>query len=315
MPNRRTQNTDSRAPETPIKLVRKATLITPVKKAQATPRKLVREATPSVQPLAAPTVPNQSPELDLAPAADLTAMHTLLSNVMEAGKAQEGASAAATTTGTSASALPSPVVAFKDLAHALREESPRKVSASGPAAQEVMSPEGGRRVLEDDDDDDMLISESQEPATEQQDESQNMTLVETEEDEEWEQGLEMQQAAAMNSLEDLHAQSNYAAEITAAASPGTATTTAAAQANGTTSRKRRQYFDERIEWVNMDLVELGIVAVPRTKDTPMLTMEKLWRQMPSNTSMPRKQPPSRAESTTTELGGDSIRAMFLGGSD
>jgi hypothetical protein len=65
----------------------------------------------------------------------------------------------------------------------------------------------------------------------------------------------------------------------------------------------------------MDLVELGIVAVPRTADTPMLTMEKLWRHMASNSSMPGGKPPSRTESTTSELGGDSIRAMFLGGGD
>jgi hypothetical protein len=123
---------------------------------------------------------------------------------------------------------------------------------------------------------DMLISESQEPATEQRDER----LVKTEEDEELEQVFEKQQAASMNSQEDLHAQSNYTAEIAAPAQPGTATTTAAAQANRTTSRKRTQYFDERIEWVNMDLVELEIVAVPRTTDTPMLTLEKygvIWR--------------------------------------
>jgi hypothetical protein len=242
-------------------------------------------------------------------------------------------------TGTSVSAPPIPVVAFTDLAHnALPKLSPRKESANGPAVQEVMSPAGRRRrILEDDDDDDdddndddeeddeqnmgisdMLISETQEPAMEQRNESQNETLVETEEDEDSEQGLETQQAAPMDYHEDLHAQSNSNGGIAAAtaASPGTATTTAAAaQTNGSTSRKRRQYFDERIDWVNMDLVELGVVAVPRTVDTPMLTMEKLWRHMTTSSSIPRKQPPSRTESTTSELGGDSIRAMFLGGSE
>jgi hypothetical protein len=308
----------------------------------------------SVQGIA-PTAPavgpshNQSPDLDLgatatAAEADLNAMHDLFSNVIEAGKAHEAAydytatmgtttipttTATTTATTTSVSALPIPVVAFTDLAHnALPEESPRKESANGPAAQEVMSPAGGRRrVLEDDDEEeedddeqnmgisDMLISETQESAMEQQDESQNETLVETEEDEDSEQGLETQQAAPMDSHENLHAQSNNVAGIAAATSPGTATTAAAAQANETASRKRRQYFHERIDWVNMDLVELGIVAVPRTVDTPMLTMEKLWRHMASSSSIPRKQPPSRTESTTSELGGDSIRAMFLGGSD
>jgi hypothetical protein len=271
-------------------------------------------------------------------------MHELFSNVIEAGKAQEGARAAYTTTAETAtmptttttttttagtSALPVPVFAETDSAHALQEESPRKESANGLIVQEIMSPDGGRNVLDDgddeeeeeDDDDeqnmgisDMLISETQEPAMDQRDESQNETLMETQEDDESEQGLETQQAAPIDSHEDLHAQSNNVAGI-AAASPGTTTTAAAtAQANETPSRKRRQYFDERIEWVNMDLVDLGVVAVPRTADTPMLTMEKLWRHMASS-SIPRKQPPSRSESTTSELGGDRIRAMFLGGSD
>jgi curved DNA-binding protein CbpA len=206
----------------------------------------------------------------------------------------------------------------------------QSTNSSAPEATKVTPEKKARRrrVLEDDDDDDddekiignsdMLVSESQEPATKQRYESHNETLVETEEDEESEQVLETQQAAPVKSQEDLHVQWNYASEIAAAAaaSPGTAATTAAAaQANGTTSRKRRQYFDERIEWVNMDLVELGIVAVPRTADTPMLTMEKLWRHMASNSSMPGGKPPSRTESTTSELGGDSIRAMFLGGGD
>jgi hypothetical protein len=283
--------------------------------------------------------PNQSPNLDPATGTtteDFNAMHELFSKVIEAGKAQQEAARAAsmTTTGTAAmptttnttgtSALPIPAVTFTDLAHtAVPEESPRKESANGPPlVQEVMSPDGGRNIHEDDDEDDddeddeqnmgisdMLISETQESATEQRDESQN----ESQEDDESEQGLETQQAAPMDTHEDLHAQSSNVAEISTA-SPGTATT-AAAQANRNTSRKRRQYFDERIEWVNMDLVEQGIVAVPRTANTPMLTMEKLWRHMASKSGIPRKQPPSRAESTTSELGGDNIRAMFLGGND
>jgi hypothetical protein len=311
---------------------------------------------PSVQNNVAPTAPNQRPDPDIAAAReDFSAMHDLFSSVIAADKAQQegGArvtydymdtTAAGTTTmpatiltttastGTSESALPIPVVIFTDLAHnTAPEESPRKDPASGPAAQEVMSPDvRRRRVIEDDneeeeegDDDDeqnmgisdMLISETQESAMKQRDESQNETIiVETDEDEESEQVLETQQAAPMDYHENLHIQSDNAAGIPAA-SPGAATRAAAAQGNGTTSRKRRQYFDERIEWVNMDLVELGVVAVPRTADTPMLTMEKLWRDMTSSSSIPRKQPPSRTESITSELGGDSIRAIFLGGGD
>jgi hypothetical protein len=122
-------------------------------------------------------------------------------------------------------------------------------------------------------------------------------------DDESEQGLETQQPGPIESHEYLHA----------ATSPGNATA-AAAQVNGNSSRKRRRYFDERTEWVNMDLVDLGVVAVPRKSDTPMLTMEKLWRHMASS-SIPRKQPPRRTESTTSALGGDGLRALLLEGSD
>jgi hypothetical protein len=309
---------------------------------------------------------NQRSDVDHVTAAEsdaLTAMHDLFSNVIQAGKTQEGgardtdrtttgpatmpttrattrASTRATTAATATAAagtppLPVPDFAVTNLAHALQEESPRrKRSANDPASQEVMSPDGERYEREDDDEQNMGISdmlitsqedgmdngnalESQEPRTwEQRVEAENEALFESCEDAESEQGLETQLPGPIDSHEDLHgAQSNNVAEsgTAAAASPGTATT--AAQTNGSSpSRKRRRYFDERTEWVNMDLVDLGVVAVPRTADTPMLTMEKLWHRMASST-MPRKQPPRRTESTTNALGGDGLRALLLEGSD
>jgi hypothetical protein len=255
--------------------------------------------------------------------ADITAMHELFSNVIDAANKAQGARV------TNAN-----------------EESPRKEAAPAQTSvHEVMTPDASdgpnaEEDEEDDDDDndndedqptmgisDMLISQEDDnthglesPVMEQQDETQNEALVvetqdDDDDDDELDQGFETQQAAPLDLQEDRNTQSNNDAEI--AAAPDTTTTTATQRHANSPSRKRRRHvYDQQqqqhVEWVNMDLVELGVVAVPRTADTPMLTMEKLWRHMAS--SIPTKQPLRRTESTTG-LGGDIIRALLLGGSD
>lgn len=77
------------------------------------------------------------------------------------------------------------------------------------------------------------------------------------------------------------------------------------QSASSSDHKRRRL------WANLDLVNLGVVAVPRTTDTPMLMIERMWRHM-SNT--PKQRAPVRKESNAGEsaLGGDSIRTLLRG---
>jgi hypothetical protein len=145
----------------------------PPRPATSAPAQLSVEYNIAPTPTAVPPSHNQSPNIDLATVAveDLTTMHDLFSNDIAGGRAVQYGTRAVymPTTGTATmpvaptttaaiaiagtSALPIPVVAFLDLAHAWLEESPRKESANGPAVQEVMSPDGGRNTLDDGDDD------------------------------------------------------------------------------------------------------------------------------------------------------------------